>query len=62
VNGGVIKRQNRRNFLKPGAVATAGTGVAKAQTGPTKKVHSKGRLFSGAVYGNLLFIAGKGET
>jgi enamine deaminase RidA (YjgF/YER057c/UK114 family) len=35
--------------------------VAKAQTGPAKKVHSKGRLFSGAVsYGNLLFIAGKG--
>jgi enamine deaminase RidA (YjgF/YER057c/UK114 family) len=56
-----MKQQNRRNFLKAGAAATAATGVAKAQTGPAKKVHSKGRLFSGAVsYGNLLFIAGKG--
>ena len=56
-----MKQQNRRNFLKAGAAATATAGVAKAQTGPTKKVHSKGGLFSGAVsYGNLLFIAGKG--
>lgn len=48
------------------AAAAAGATAAKAQTGPTKKVHYKGEkpknpLFSGAVsYGNLLFIAGKG--
>jgi 2-iminobutanoate/2-iminopropanoate deaminase len=62
--------KNRRNFLRAGmaAAGAAATGTAaKAQTGPTKKVHHRGAkpknppLFSGAVsYGNLLFIAGKG--
>lgn len=62
-----MKQENRRNFLKAGAAVTATAGVAKAQSGPTKKVHRKGNkpekppLFNGAVsYGNLLFIAGKG--
>ena len=61
-----MKQQNRRNFLKAGAAVTATAGVAKAQSGPVKKVHRKGErkgtpLFNGAVsYGNLLFIAGKG--
>lgn len=59
---------NRRSFLKAGAVAAVTGGAAQAQTQPTKKVHYRGgkkpekpSLFSGAVsYGNLLFIAGKG--
>jgi enamine deaminase RidA (YjgF/YER057c/UK114 family) len=62
-----MKQENRRNFLKAGAAVTATAGVAKAQSGPAKKVHRKGKkpektpLFNGAVsYGNLLFIAGKG--
>ena len=49
------------------AGAAAASPAAKAQAGPTKKVHyrngkpKKTPLFSGAVsYGNLLFIAGKG--
>jgi enamine deaminase RidA (YjgF/YER057c/UK114 family) len=59
-------KNNRRGLLKMAAAAAAGATAAKAQTGPTKKVHYKGEkpknpLFSGAVsYGNLLFIAGKG--
>jgi enamine deaminase RidA (YjgF/YER057c/UK114 family) len=61
-------RQNRRAFLKGGAAAAATAGVVQAQSGPVKKVHSRGSkprsgppLFNGAVsYGNLLFIAGKG--
>jgi 2-iminobutanoate/2-iminopropanoate deaminase len=58
---------NRRKFVKAGVVTASATTVAKAQTGPAKKVHHRGEkpkttpLFSGAVsYGNLLFIAGKG--
>ena len=59
---------NRRNILKSAVAAMAGAGAARAQSGPTKKVHymdgkkpAKTPLFSGAVsYGNLLFIAGKG--
>ena len=52
--------RSRRGFLKAGAAA-ASAGVAGAQTGPVKKVHRRGSLFSGAVsYGNLLFIAGIG--
>ncbi|MEK7407733.1 MAG: RidA family protein [Acidobacteriota bacterium] len=57
-------KPNRRSILAAGLGAAA---VAKAQSGPVKKVHYKGAkpkgapLFSGAVsYGNLLFIAGKG--
>ena len=59
-------RKDRRTILKTAAGVVAAAGVAKAQSGPTKKVHYKGEppkdpLFSGAVsYGNLLFIAGKG--
>jgi enamine deaminase RidA (YjgF/YER057c/UK114 family) len=65
-----MKVKNRRNFLKAGmgvAGVAASAEAARAQTGPTKKVHYRGAkpktppLFSGAVsYGNLLFIAGKG--
>jgi len=62
-----MNQSDRRGFLKAGALAAAGAGAAKAQTGPVKKVHYRGAkpkttpLFSGAVsYGNLLFIAGKG--
>jgi 2-iminobutanoate/2-iminopropanoate deaminase len=58
---------NRRTLLKTAVAGLAAAGAAQAQTGPTKKVHYKGKkpektpLFSGAVsYGNLLFIAGKG--
>ena len=59
-------RKDRRTILETAAGVVAAAGVAKAQSGPTKKVHYKGEppkdpLFSGAVsYGNLLFIAGKG--
>lgn len=59
--------KNRRKVLQTAVAAVAAAGVAKAQTGPTKKIHYSGAkpaktpLFSGAVsYGNLLFIAGKG--
>ena len=62
-----MNNTNRRRFIRGAALATAAGGAAKAQTGPTKKVHYMGEkpkttpLFSGAVsYGNLLFIAGKG--
>jgi len=58
---------NRRTLLKTAVAGLAAAGAAQAQTGPTKKVHYRGKkpektpLFSGAVsYGNLLFIAGKG--
>jgi len=58
---------NRRTLLKTAVAGLAAAGAAQAQTGPTKKVHYKGKkpektpLFSSAVsYGNLLFIAGKG--
>ena len=60
-------KKNRRTMLKTAVGAVAATQVAKAQTGPTKKVHRRGAkpktppLFSPAVsYGNLLFISGKG--
>lgn len=54
-------QKNRRSVLKSAVAAMAGAGAAQAQSGPVKKVHSKGTLFSGAVsYGNLLFVAGKG--
>jgi len=56
-----MKKSTRRNLLRGGAVAALATTAAQAQTGSTRKVHSRGRLFSGAVsFGNLLFIAGKG--
>jgi enamine deaminase RidA (YjgF/YER057c/UK114 family) len=66
-----MNTQNRRRFLKGGALAAAAAGTAetaRAQSQPEKKVHYRGGvkpkttpLFSGAVsYGNLLFIAGKG--
>jgi len=62
-----MKAESRRKILTTGLAAVAATGAAKAQTGPTKKVHYRGEkpkntpLFSGAVsYGNLLFIAGIG--
>ncbi len=62
-----MNKSNRRGFIKAGVVTTASAASAKAQSGPTKKVHRKGPkpesppLFNGAVsYGNLLFIAGKG--
>jgi 2-iminobutanoate/2-iminopropanoate deaminase len=63
-----MSKNDRRGFLKAGAGAAAGAGVALGQTsGPVKKVHYRGAkpkntpMFSGAVsYGNLLFIAGKG--
>lgn len=58
---------NRRTLLKTAVAGLAAGGAAQAQSGPTKKVHYRGKkpektpLFSGAVsYGNLLFIAGKG--
>jgi enamine deaminase RidA (YjgF/YER057c/UK114 family) len=66
-----MNTQNRRRFLKGGALAAAAAGTAetaRAQSKPEKKVHYRAGakpkttpLFSGAVsYGNLLFIAGKG--
>jgi enamine deaminase RidA (YjgF/YER057c/UK114 family) len=55
-----MKKTNRRKFLAAGAVAAAPT-TAAAQSGPARKVHITGNLFSGAVsYGNLVFIAGIG--
>jgi enamine deaminase RidA (YjgF/YER057c/UK114 family) len=63
----MMTKQNRRTFMRGGALAAAAGGAAQAQTGPQKKVYYRGEkpkttpLFSGAVsYGNLLFIAGKG--
>ena len=60
-------KESRRSLLRGAVAATAGVGLAEAQSGPVKKVHYRGQkpsktpLFSGAVsYGNLLFIAGKG--
>src|SRR6266571_4532110 len=63
-----MTKNDRRGFLKAGAAAAAGAGIARGQSsGPVKKVHYRGAkpkgtpMFSGAVsYGNLLFIAGKG--
>jgi enamine deaminase RidA (YjgF/YER057c/UK114 family) len=63
-----MSNNDRRGFLKAGAAAAAGAGMAQAQqSGAVKKVHRRGGrpkgtpLFNGAVsYGNLLFIAGKG--
>ncbi len=63
-----MSKSDRRAFIRGGALAAAAAGgVAKAQSGPEKKVYFRGekpkgpRLFSGAVsYGNLLFIAGIG--
>ena len=59
--------KNRRTMLKTAVGAVAATQVARAQTGPAKKVHRRGEkpktppLYSPAVsYGNLLFISGKG--
>ena len=60
-------KKNRRTLFK-GAVAAAATATAaRAQAGPTKKIHRRGEapqntpLFNPAVsYGNLLFISGKG--
>ena len=61
-------KDKRRTVLKAAIGMAAGAGLAKAQSGPQKKVHYRGGkkpqgtpLFSGAVsYGNLLFISGKG--
>jgi 2-iminobutanoate/2-iminopropanoate deaminase len=62
-----MKNESRRKLLTAGLAAAAAGGVAKAKSGPTKKVHYRGAkpktpgLFSNAVsYGNLLFIAGIG--
>jgi enamine deaminase RidA (YjgF/YER057c/UK114 family) len=62
-----MNKQNRRAFIRGGALAAASGGAAQAQSGPQKKVHYMGDkptstpLFSSAVsYGNLLFIAGVG--
>src|SRR5436190_24244724 len=62
-----MSNNDRRGFLKAGAAAAAGVGMARGQqSGPVKKVHRRGpkpkeALFNQAVsYGNLLFIAGKG--
>src|SRR5260370_42573390 len=56
------QKNTRRNLLRGTAAALAGAGAASAaETGPVRKVHHKGTLFSQAVsYANLLFIAGKG--
>ncbi|MEB2364090.1 MAG: RidA family protein [Bryobacteraceae bacterium] len=61
-------KDKRRTVLKAAIGMAAGASLAKAQSGPQKKVHYRGGkkpqgtpLFSGAVsYGNLLFISGKG--
>ena len=68
--------QDRRGLLKSVAAAAAaglgrmqavllgaaGASALQAQTGaPTRKMVSKGKLFSGCVqYGNMVFVAGKG--
>jgi 2-iminobutanoate/2-iminopropanoate deaminase len=52
---------NRRKVLTTAVAGLAAAGATQAQSGPTKKVLSKGSLFSGAVsYGNLLFLSGVG--
>ncbi|MCZ2075436.1 MAG: RidA family protein [Bryobacterales bacterium] len=61
-------KDKRRTVLKAAIGMAAGASLAKAQSGPQKKVHYRGGkkpqgtpLFSGAVsYGDLLFISGKG--
>jgi enamine deaminase RidA (YjgF/YER057c/UK114 family) len=62
-----MEKNNRRKMLTTAVAAVAATGVAKAQTGPTKKAHyfgekpAKPPRFSSAVsYGNLLFLSGVG--
>ena len=62
-----MEKNNRRKILTAAVAAMAATGVAKAQTGPTKKVYHIGEKptktprFSSAVsYGNLLFLSGVG--
>jgi len=54
-------KKSRRGLLKGAALAAAAAAPAAAQSGPARKVHSKGGLFSGCVsFGNLVFVAGKG--
>src|SRR6201992_239808 len=62
-----MEKNNRRKMLTTAVAAVAASGVAKAQTGTTKKAHyigekpSKPPRFSSAVsYGNLLFLSGIG--
>ena len=62
-----MSKQNRRAFIRGGALAAAAGGAAQAQNGPQKKVHYRGEkpkttpMFNCAVsYGTLLFICGKG--
>ena len=60
--------KNRRAFLAAGVAGAAATAaVARAQSGPARKIHYRNGkpkdqpLFSGSVsYGNLLFISGVG--
>jgi 2-iminobutanoate/2-iminopropanoate deaminase len=53
---------NRRKVLTSAVAGFAAAGAAQAQSGPTKKVLSKGNsMYSGAVsYGNMLFLSGIG--
>lgn len=60
-------KKNRRALLTGAVAATAGAAAAKAQTGPTKKIHRRGQkpmetpIFSPAVsFGNMVFVSGKG--
>jgi enamine deaminase RidA (YjgF/YER057c/UK114 family) len=62
-----MEKNNRRKMLATAVAAVAATGVAKAQTGPTKKAHYIGekptgpqRYSSAVSYGSLLFLSGIG--